>query len=278
MMMRSMALALVLLAASASAAQPCNPLVALAAPDGPPADCVLLGVAGDFVILSKAGVSTAPPSVITGDMGVSPIAISAVTGFELTLDSTNNFATDSSNQVNGKIYAADLAPPTPSKMTTAILNMATAYVDAAGRACVATKPECVNYGTGILGSINVGDVNAPLTAGVYKWNTGVIISDDIYIDGESAAGPSDAVFIFEAAGTLQVGQGQSPVTINLLNGAQASNIFWQIAGAVTVSERSHFEGTLMSATAVAFLKGSSINGRILAGTAVTLDKATVTKA
>ena len=42
---------------------------------------VNLGTAGNFVILSKSGISTVPSSVLTGDIGVSPIAHTAITGF-----------------------------------------------------------------------------------------------------------------------------------------------------------------------------------------------------
>jgi hypothetical protein len=48
---------------------------------------VNLGAAGRFAILSKSGVSTVPGSMVTGDIGVSPIAASAITGFSQTLDS-----------------------------------------------------------------------------------------------------------------------------------------------------------------------------------------------
>jgi hypothetical protein len=91
-----------------------------------------LGSAEDFVILAKTGVSTTGTTSITGNVGVSPTALTAVTGFSVSLDSTTTFAT--SALVTGEIYAADLTPPTPAIMTTAISDMETAYTDAAGRA------------------------------------------------------------------------------------------------------------------------------------------------
>jgi hypothetical protein len=56
-------------------------------------DPVDLGTASDFAVLTKAGVSTVPQSVITGDVGCSPIAVTALTGFSLTADSSNEFST-----------------------------------------------------------------------------------------------------------------------------------------------------------------------------------------
>jgi hypothetical protein len=47
----------------------------------------------NYAILAKSGISTVPTSVITGNIGVSPIAATAVTGFSLLADSTNQFST-----------------------------------------------------------------------------------------------------------------------------------------------------------------------------------------
>ena len=90
---------------------------------------VELGKAGDFAILTASGITTVPPSAITGDIGCSPIAGTAMTGWSLSMDSTNTFST--STQVTGKAYGADYTSPTPAKLTIAIADMKTAYTDAA---------------------------------------------------------------------------------------------------------------------------------------------------
>ncbi|KAJ7512995.1 antifreeze protein [Mycena galericulata] len=87
--------------------------------------------AGNFAILSKAGVSTVPPSVITGNVGVSPISSTGPTGFSLTLASNGESAT--SGQVTGELFAASFSTPTPSTLTVAIGDMGTAFTDASGR-------------------------------------------------------------------------------------------------------------------------------------------------
>ena len=74
-----------------------------------------LGTAGNFAILTKSGVSTTGVTSVTGDIGTSPIASTAITGFGLILDPTTTFST--SAQVTGKVYAASYTSPTPSKMT-----------------------------------------------------------------------------------------------------------------------------------------------------------------
>src|ERR1043165_4213866 len=57
---------------------------------GKPVD---LGTAGSYAILSQSGISTVPPSAITGNMGVSPISATGITGFSLTMDSSNVLST-----------------------------------------------------------------------------------------------------------------------------------------------------------------------------------------
>ena len=84
------------------------------------------------MILSKSGISTTGVTLIIGNIGVSPIAATAITGFGLILDRTGQFSR--SSLVSGNIYAATYAVPTPANLTTAIHNMEAAYTDAAGRA------------------------------------------------------------------------------------------------------------------------------------------------
>ena len=214
---------------------------------------VNLGKAANFVILTKSGVSNVPTSKITGDIGVSPIAATAITGFALVADSTNTFSR--SSQVTGKIYAANYASPTPSNLTTAVSNMEAAYTDAAGR----KNPNFTELYAGDLS----GKTVAP---GLYKWATSVIANKNVTLNG----GPND-VWIFQISGNLTLASG---VNIILSGGAQAKNIFWQVAGGagVKLGTTSHFEGTILAKTAIHLLTGASLNGRALAQTAVTLDK------
>ena len=69
----------------------------------------------------------------------------------------------------------------------------------------------------------------------------------------------------------------SAVNITLTGGAQANNIFWQVSGAVTLGTTSHFEGNILGKTGINLQTGASINGRMLAQTAVTLQKNTANK-
>ncbi|MDP3644401.1 MAG: ice-binding family protein [Bacteroidota bacterium] len=211
---------------------------------------VNLGVAGEFVILSKAGITNVYKSSVTGDVGSSPI-----TGAAILLRC---------NEVTGTIYSVDAAGPLPcrvtnaSRLTTAVSNMQTAYTDAAGR----TTPKFVNLGGGNIGG-------KTLTPGLYKFTSAVVIPTNITISGSSTD-----VWIFQIAGTLKM---SSAVRVTLTGGALAKNIFWQTSGAVTLGTTSHFEGNILSQTAINLQTGASINGRMLAQTAVTLQMNTVKK-
>ena len=209
---------------------------------------VNLGVAGNFVILSKTGITDVYASAITGNIGTSPI-----TGAALLVSCT---------EVTGTIYTVDAAGPackvtSATMLTTAIGDMQTAYTDAAGRA----NPDFLNLGAGNIGG-------QTLLPGLYKWTSAVVIPADITISG----GPDD-IWIFQVAGTLIM---SSAVNITLAGGAQAKNIFWQVAGAVTLGTTSHFEGTVLGQTGINLQTGASINGSLLAQTAVTLQMNTVT--
>ncbi len=213
-----------------------------------PVGTINLRAAGDYVILAKTAISNISTSSITGDLGLSPAATSYITGLSLT--NATGYAT--SAQVTGRIYAADMASPTGTNLTTAVNNMITAYNDAAGR----KSPDFSELGTGNIGGL-------VLTAGLYKWTNTVTLPSDVTISG----GAND-VWIFQIAQDLTMGNG---VNITLTGGAQARNIFWQVAGTVTIGTTSHFEGIILSMTGITIQTGASIKGRALAQTAVILD-------
>ena len=211
---------------------------------------VNLGVAGNFAILSKTGITDVYKSAILGDIGTSPI-----TGAALLV---------SCAEVVGTIYTVDAAGPLPCRvtsatmLTTAVGDMQAAYTDAAGR----INPDFLNLGAGSIGGLT-------LTPGLYKFTSAVVIPTDVTISG----GPND-IFIFQVAGTLIM---SSAVRITLAGGAQAKNIFWVVSGAVTFGTTSHFEGNILGQTGINMQTGASLNGRMLAQTAVTLQMNTVNK-
>ena len=218
-----------------------------------PQAVVDLGAAGNYVILAKSAISNIAISAITGDLGLSPAATSYITGLPIT--NATGYAT--SSQVTGKLYAADMADPTPINLTTAVNNMITAYDDAAGR----PTPDFSELGTGNIGG-------KTLTPGLYKWTNTVSLPSNVTILGSSTD-----VWIFQIAGDLTV---STSVNLILTGGALPKNIFWQVAGQATLGATSHFEGIILSMTGITFQTGASFKGRALAQTAVNLDGNTVT--
>jgi len=217
---------------------------------------VNLGTAGDYAILTKAGVTTTGATSVNGNVGTSPIASTAITGFGLIMDSNDTFST--SSLVTGNVYAAGYPSPTPSKLTTAISDMETAFVDAAGR--VDVDPDNLNFGAGNLEGKTLG-------AGLYKWGTNVHFTSSLTFSGSSTD-----IWILQIAQNLDVGNGAQ---VTLLGGAIWENIYWQVSEAAVFGTTSHVEGIFLVGTAITFNTGSSLNGAALAQTAVTLDAATI---
>jgi hypothetical protein len=224
------------------------PAIASASPARTP---VKLGSAGTFALLSKSGITDVYASVIHGDVGASPITGAAV---GLTC---GEIAT-------GILYTVDAAGPLPCSVTAATLltsavgDMEAAYSDAAGR----VLPDFINLGTGEIG----GKTLAP---GLYKWGTNVSISSDVTLNG----GPTD-VWIFQVSGGIEQA---SATRVNLTGGALAKNVFWQSAGVVSIGTTAHFEGVVLAKTLVAVKTGATVTGRLLAQTAVTLQKNSITQ-
>ncbi len=211
---------------------------------------VSLGSASTFTILSQSGITDVYRSAIVGDVGTSPI-----TGAALLL---------SCNEVTGTVFTVDAAGPlpcavnSPSTLSSAVGDMGFAYLDAAGR----TSPDSNEMGAGEIGGLTI----AP---GLHKWSTDVNISKDVTLSG----GPND-VWIFQVAGTLTEA---NATRVTLAGGALAKNIFWQVAGSVTIGTNSHFEGVVLGKTLISVNTGASVNGRLMAQTAVTLQMNAITE-
>jgi hypothetical protein len=213
-----------------------------------------LRTAGNYTILAKTGITNVPTSAITGDMGVSPITHTAITGFSLVLDGGGQFST--SAQVTGKVFAADYAAPTPATLTQAVLDMQAAYTDAA------TRPaDFTNVGAGNIGGMT-------LTPGVYHWTTGVTIPTSVTLSG----GPTD-VFILQVTGVLSMTAAQSVI---LSGGVRPENVFWQVSGNVSIGATATFNGIILCQTNIGLVHGATMNGRLLAQTAVNLDDNIIT--
>jgi hypothetical protein len=214
-----------------------------------------LKTAGDYVILAKTGISTVPTSHVTGDIGVAPITGAAITGFDLVSDTSNTFS--KSTQVAGSVYASDYLDPTPSWMENAVLDMETAYRNA-------------DEETADVSNLLEGEIGGQtLSPGVYGFDKDVKILPDTVL---TFKGSATDVFIIQTTGSVKQAANTAVV---LEGGALPENIFWQVAGEVTVGAGAKMQGVLLVKTGVTLITGSTLVGRILAQTAVALQKATV---
>jgi Ice-binding-like len=203
------------------------------------ATSVPLGTADSFAVLGGSTVTNTGPSVINGDLGVSPGA--AVTGFP------------PGTVTAGAVHAADAVALQAKN------DLVTAYNDAAGRSSTAT--------------ISADLAGSTLTPGVYTSASSLGLSGTLTLD---AQGDPNAVFVFQAGSTLTAG---SASRVLLIGGAQACNVFWQVGSSATIGTTSAFVGNIMALTSISLTTGATLNGRALARNgAVTLDTNTITKA
>ncbi|MFA4985028.1 MAG: Ig-like domain-containing protein [Candidatus Brocadiia bacterium] len=216
-----------------------------------------LGSAGNYVLLCKAGISTTGTTSVVGDMGLSPAAQSYYTGFDEVLDSSGTYAI--SSIVTGKMYATDMATPTPATLVTAVNDLEAAFTDAAGRA----TPTATELGDGDISGMN-------LAPGLYKWTTGLSISGV----GVTFTGGANDVWILQIEQDLTVAAG---AMITLAGGAVPQNIYWQVSGQAVLGTGCNFKGIILCQTQIVLQTGATFTGRALAQTAITLDAAIVSE-
>ncbi len=230
--------------------------------ENPIGPIVGLGSAGDFSVLTKSGISSTGITSVQGDIGVSPAAAAAITGFGLIMDTNGESShTAIATHVTGKVYASDYAPPTPSKLTVAVSDMETAYTTANN---LVTPAPVLEQGAGNISGLT-------LAPGLYKWSTGVLLDPDASV---TLSGGANDTWVFQIAQDLTL---MSSAKVKLIGGAQAKNITWVVAGQAVLGTNTELYGTIMSKTLISLNTGSKVTGRLLAQTAVTLNTSTVVK-
>jgi hypothetical protein len=210
-----------------------------------------LGLAGNYAILTKAGITTTGVTSITGNLGVSPAAAASITGFGLIMDANGQSST--TPIVTGKVFAADYASPTPANLTTAVDNMQTAFTNSNNL----TAPAPVNN----LGAGNISGLIIP--PGLYKFSTGVLITSQ----GVTLQGNANDTWVFTITQDLTV---NNTAKITLGPGVQAKNIYWVVAGQALLGSDVDFSGIILSKTLISLKERTKVNGRLLAQTEVSL--------
>jgi type VI secretion system secreted protein VgrG len=184
-----------------------------------------LGTAGSFAVLGGQTVTNTGPSVIDGDLGVSPGT--AVTGFP-------------PGTVNGTISAGDAVA------AQAQADALAAYNNLAGQPCD------VDLTGQDLGGLT-------LTSGVYCFDTSAQLTGTLTLD---AQGDPNAVFIFQIGSTLTTASGSS---VAVINGGSPCNVFFQVGSSATLGTETAFSGNILALTSITLNTGADItSGRALA--------------
>jgi hypothetical protein len=202
--------------------------------DGP----VGLGTAASYGALAASELTNTGPSVVTGDIGVSPG--SSVTGF-----------TGAPNgSFTGTLHQTDAAAAQAQSDVTTAFNVAASLTPT----------------TSGLSELN----GLSLTPGVYSGGALSLANNGAL----TLAGSAASVWVFQAASTLTIG---SATLITITGGATACNVFWEVGSSATLGTGAQFQGTVLAKQSITATTGATIVGRLLANTAaVTLDTNTIT--
>ncbi|MGW7049364.1 ice-binding family protein [Streptomyces avermitilis] len=205
------------------------------------ATAVPLGTAGDFGVLAGSTVTNTGPSVIQGNVGVSPG--SAIVGFP-----------------PGQVLAPGVFHPGDATALGAQNDLTIAYGQAAGQ-----TPPTATY---LDNPHEFG--GQTLTPGLYKANVSAGITNTLTLD---ALGNPNAVWVFQIGSTLTTA---SASHVSFINGASPCNVYWQIGSSATLGTNSSFVGNILAQASITATTNAVINGRLLARTgAVTLDTNTI---
>jgi hypothetical protein len=188
---------------------------------------VNLGTAGSFVVLGGSTVTNTGPSVLHGDLGVSPGT--SLVGFGLPAT------------VLGATHANDAVA------AQAQLDLTTAYTVAAGQPVAPAND---------LTGTNLG--NRTLNSGNYRYASSAQLTGALTLD---AQGDPNAEFVFEIGSTLTTAGASSVV---LVNGASPCNVYWQVGSSATLDTTTAFQGNVMALSDISLNNGASVQGRVLA--------------
>lgn len=196
---------------------------------------VSLGAAGNFTIVSSQGVTNSGPSIVTGNIGLSPLT--TITGF--------SFSTPAGpGVVTGTVHYND------ALALRAQNNALTAYNTLAGMAYLPAND---------LTGLDLGGMT--LTPGVYHFDTSAGLTGNLTLNTLS---DPNAVFIFQIGSTLTTATGASLVVTGAGAGTDP-NIFWQVGSSATLNSNTALSGNILALASVSLGTGASLaNGRALA--------------
>jgi hypothetical protein len=197
-----------------------------------------LGSASSFGVLGASTVTNTGATIVNGNVGVHPG--SAITGFPPGVI------------VGGVQHITDAVALQAQTDTTV------AYNALAGSACD------VDLTGQDLGGLT-------LAPGVYCYSASAQLTGTLTLDAQGMANP---LFIFKFGASLTTASASS---VNIINGGNSCNVFWQVGSSATLGTGSSLLGNVLALTSITLNTGASVSGRLLARNgAVTLDGNSIT--
>ncbi len=199
---------------------------------------------------TPVGLGTAGSFAILAGSGITNTNATTVTGDVGTFPTTSESGT-ASMTITGTNHAGDAVTQGAKN------DLVTGYNTAAGE-----SPQ-----TAVAADLG----GQTLNPGTYNSASSLGLTGSLTLNG---GGNPNALFVFQAGSTLTTASASS---VNLINGAQACNVFWQVGSSATLGTGSTFRGTILALTSISVTSATTINGRVLARNgAVTLDNDTIT--
>ena len=241
---------------------------------GPAGPAPNLGAAATFGVAATAGVTntgTVPNTTIHGDVILDPVA--GATCNAVAVDAAGGFGPCGgfAPTLNGTVIS-ELFDPANSRAAV-VADLRAAFLDItppAGPPAAGSRGGATNLPAGTTlgeptGSALVQGDNL-FVPGIYQSLTSIMVTDDLTLD---AQGNPDAVFIFQSSSTVGAAAGApSPgvhTRILLVNGAKASNVFWQAGSSATLGTAADWHGNILASESITMVTGATSCGRLFAG-------------
>ena len=207
------------------------------APSSGWAATISLGDARPFTVLAGSTITNVGPTVITGQVGLSPGT--SITGFP-----------------PGSINGGTTTHVNDGMATDGNADFFSAWGTLSG---LSGSTLTGNLGSGPLGG------NPTLTPGVYSFSSTAYLDGALVLNG---GGDPNAEFIFLIGSSLTTASNSS---VDLTNGAFFENVYWWTHDAATFGSGTSFAGSVLAGTSITFEGGGGIVcGRALAKASVTM--------
>ena len=185
-----------------------------------------------FAVLGSATITSTGPTIITGNIGVSPGT--AITGFPPGIVQ------------NGQLYSGvgSIAGPAMASANTVYYNLQNQIAPAA------------NNLTGKVLGETAGAIT--LTPGIYTFSSSAQLNATLTLND---LGDPNSIFIFKIGSTITTASGSKVV---MSSGGKGKNVFWQIGSSATIGTNTSFCGHILALASITMTAGATTTGKLFA--------------